>query len=364
MALFGGADDPRRMTSGVTLRSSADLLAAVPYLLGFHPRDSVVVVAMRRERVLFAGRGDLPGPIPMGAMAARFVALLARDRADAVAVIGYGPPGAVTPAVDALRAALAGSRVFLLDAIRVEDGRYWSYVCSEPSCCSPEGQPFDAETSPVALSAVYHGQVALPDREALAAQVAPVGGAVREAMRVATLRADDRLCDLIEAATGGLEVLAVPLAGPDRTRLPPARHQPEPSRSSPSAAAGGSASMRRRPASDVGLSAAQSARSSDASPSASPPTGAVAAAEPSTRAIPGPSRSRAKLAFGARPVGEVAVAGPSTPRDSSGRPGSAWPSARARPSGRPGFGVAANRRGGGRRAVGAGRPQLGAGVLA
>ena len=236
MALAGRAGHPRRMTSGVTLRSGADLLAAVPYLLGFHPRESIVVVAMRRERVLFAGRSDLPGPMPMGAMAARFVALLARDRADAVAVIGYGPPGAVTPAVDALRAAVDGSHVFLLDAIRVEDGRYWSYVCEEPSCCPPEGQPFDAETSPVALSAVYHGQVALPDREALAAQVAPLGGAAREAMRVATLRADDRFCDLVEAATGGLEVLAMPVGGLDRIRLPPGRApQPPPPPADPAA---------------------------------------------------------------------------------------------------------------------------------
>nr|WP_305070542.1 DUF4192 family protein [Micromonospora sp. 4G55] len=44
----------------LTVRSPADLLAAVPYLLGFHPADSVVVVAMRAQRVVFAARADLP----------------------------------------------------------------------------------------------------------------------------------------------------------------------------------------------------------------------------------------------------------------------------------------------------------------
>ncbi|MFD0787811.1 DUF4192 family protein, partial [Micromonospora azadirachtae] len=46
----------------LAVRSPADLLAAVPYLLGFHPADSVVVVAMRGRRVVFAARADLPDP--------------------------------------------------------------------------------------------------------------------------------------------------------------------------------------------------------------------------------------------------------------------------------------------------------------
>ena len=241
------------MTSGVTLRGSADLLAAVPYLLGFHPRDSVVVVAMRRERVLSPAGLTCPGR-PMGAMAARFVALLGprpggRGGGHRVRPAGRGDAGR-------RRAAGRAGRFAGLPARRDpgRGGRYWSYVCAEPTCCPPEGHPFDAETSTVALSAVYHGQVALRDREALAAQVAPVGGPVREAMRVATLRADDRLCDLIEAATGGLEVLAAPVAGPDRTRLPPSRHQAVPSGVRPVAV--GAASRCRRRGLDASASGA------------------------------------------------------------------------------------------------------------
>jgi hypothetical protein len=47
----------------LTVRSSADLVAAVPYLIGFHPGDgSLVVIACRDSRVVFAARGDLPAP--------------------------------------------------------------------------------------------------------------------------------------------------------------------------------------------------------------------------------------------------------------------------------------------------------------
>ena len=46
-------------------------------------------------------------------------------------------------------------------------------------------------------AATLAGQVALPDREALVAQLAPVSGAPREAMRSAAERADERLAALL-----------------------------------------------------------------------------------------------------------------------------------------------------------------------
>jgi hypothetical protein len=186
--------------SRIRLRSCADLLAGVPYLLGFHPTDSIVAVALRRGVIAFAARGDLPGPaLPAGAVAARFVALLVRERADAVLLIGYGAAARVTAAVDALRDALGGTRLQVVDALRVEDGRYWSYVCADPSCCPPSGTPFDATTAPAAAAAVFAGQVALADRAAVVRQIAPVTGPARMAMEAATRRAEQRLRLLLDS---------------------------------------------------------------------------------------------------------------------------------------------------------------------
>jgi hypothetical protein len=199
------------MTSAVVLRSCADLLSSVPYLLGFHPVDSVVVVAFRGRRARFAARSDLPGSAPdvppPGAVAARFVALLARERVDAVALVGYGAPALVTPALDALRGALAGTRIAELDVLRVEGGRYWSYVCLEPSCCPPSGVVFDP-AAPAAVAAVVAGRVALPDRASLVRAIAPVEGSARASMRVATERAWRRLDDLLDARTAGVTLAA------------------------------------------------------------------------------------------------------------------------------------------------------------
>ncbi|MEU7796045.1 DUF4192 domain-containing protein [Micromonospora tulbaghiae] len=181
----------------LSVRSPADMVAAVPYLLGFHPADSVVVVAVRGRRVVFAARGDLPAPGADPGPAARHLAhVVARQDADAATVVGYGPAARVTGIVDAIGDALTATGVVVLDALRVTEGRWFSYLCAEPSCCPPEGTPYDPAASQVSAAAVFAGQVALPDRAALAAQVSPLDGPVRLAMRRATGRARLRLAAL------------------------------------------------------------------------------------------------------------------------------------------------------------------------
>src|SRR4051812_38127714 len=101
----------------LAVRSPADLIAAVPYLLGFHPADSVVVVALRGRRVVFAARGDLPEPGSDPRPAARHLAqVIARQDAEAATVIGYGPATRVTGAVEAVGEALDEERLLVLDA--------------------------------------------------------------------------------------------------------------------------------------------------------------------------------------------------------------------------------------------------------
>lgn len=204
-----------------SLRSGADLIAAVPYLLGFHPADSVVVVGMRGPRVTFAARADLAGlagsaaaagstgavggaaaPGGSAAAARHLAAVVAQQPTDRATVLGYGPASRVTPAVDAVRQALAEVGIGVLDALRVTDGRYWSYLCPEPECCPPNGTAYDSGTSQVAAAAVLAGQVALPDRAALVAQVASVEGDERARLRRAAQRAGRRFADLAARAPG------------------------------------------------------------------------------------------------------------------------------------------------------------------
>ena len=180
--------------SPVAIRTPHDLVSAVPYLLGFHPENSLVVIGTGGPSGTCAMRIDLP---PAGAAAKdvgeQLAEMLERNGFPCALLVGYGPAERVTPLVDAVRPALSERAVELGDALRVTGGRFWSYVCAAPECCPADGTPFDITTSVVAAQATLEGQVVLADRTELARTVAPLGGLARELMRLATGRAEDRL---------------------------------------------------------------------------------------------------------------------------------------------------------------------------
>ncbi|MFI7545970.1 DUF4192 family protein [Actinoplanes sp. NPDC049599] len=180
--------------------SPAELISAVPFLVGFHPADSLIVVAMRAARIICAMRADLPArdaPEEEAKAAVLHLAKVVRQQQiEAVTIIGYGEEPRVTPAVLRLSKAFREAEVAIVDELRVTDGRHWSYLCEDPACCPPEGLVCEPAFSVVATEATYAGAVALPSREALAAQLESVTGDDREAMNTATARAVLRLAAL------------------------------------------------------------------------------------------------------------------------------------------------------------------------
>jgi hypothetical protein len=200
--------------SPMVIRTPHDLISAVPYLLGFHPRDSFVAVGSGGPHGTCAMRVDLPSddraPAAAGGLAGagaetveaigeRIADSLARNGFELALLVGYGPAARVTPLVDATVPALAESGVLVREALRVEGDHFWSYLCPDPACCPAEGTRFDVTTSSVAAQAVLEGQVALSGRAELARTVAPLGGPARASMRQATQRAEERLFGWVEA---------------------------------------------------------------------------------------------------------------------------------------------------------------------
>jgi hypothetical protein len=190
----------------VRVSSPADVLAVVPHLLGFHPGNSLVVmgVGRPRARVQLAFRYDLPDPpdaVHATDIAEHAAEVLRHRRLSTVIGVGYGPGALVTPVADALAAALRQAGLRLHELMRVEDGRYWSYLCQNPECCPAEGVPFDVRANPAAAAMTVAGLVAYPDRAALAGTVAPVTGAAARSMEQATDRARERAADLIAQAS-------------------------------------------------------------------------------------------------------------------------------------------------------------------
>ncbi|HXA61220.1 MAG TPA: DUF4192 domain-containing protein [Streptosporangiaceae bacterium] len=184
------------MDNTLVIRTPEDAVAAVPYLLGFHPEDSLVAVGSDGPNGTCAMRADL---LPHRAVEAaeRVAGLLADNGFRQALLIGYGPAERVEPVLMAVWDELAERHIKVGEALRVERGRWWSYHCEDPLCCGPDGTPYDITTTAVAAQATVAGQVVLADRASLAATVAPLGG---ESMRLATRRAEARVFDRIHSA--------------------------------------------------------------------------------------------------------------------------------------------------------------------
>src|SRR5436305_15127015 len=79
-----------RSCAMTSLRSFGDVLAVVPYMLGFHPADSAVLFGVRSKKIIFQVRGDLPPPDDVSEFARYYADLLLRQRAGSAIVLGYG----------------------------------------------------------------------------------------------------------------------------------------------------------------------------------------------------------------------------------------------------------------------------------
>ncbi|MEO3861095.1 DUF4192 domain-containing protein [Acrocarpospora sp. B8E8] len=165
------------------LSSPTDILAAVPFLIGFYPERSLVVIGLIGSAVRVTTRWDLPAE--PGALDG-LLPLLKREQVTTVILIGYGPGSLVTAGVDEATRLLRAGGIKITESLRAADGRYWSYVCQRVACCPPEGVVYDAMASPIAAEAVVQGLVALPNRRSLERSVAPYQGKARVSMDRAT----------------------------------------------------------------------------------------------------------------------------------------------------------------------------------
>lgn len=181
-------DDP---TAGpLRLRGGADVAALVPYLLGFHPHDSVVALLCSDGRLFVTARI----PLEMAEHPLAFDDQLRRlaGRVDCPQWIfaGYGEDRERVAAALRLASDLVGPDS-VVDAIHVEKDRYWSVVCSNPACCPPEGVRYDPTASPAALHAVVAGLQAVDSRERLLDRIRPPRGWTARAARLRLDNAHD-----------------------------------------------------------------------------------------------------------------------------------------------------------------------------
>ncbi|GAP48148.1 DUF4192 domain-containing protein [Streptomyces azureus] len=163
----------------VTLRTPAELADALPYLLGYRPEDSIVLVALhdRDGRGRFGGRarlgipanaddwpsaarqlahGLVTGSERRGARPESMVAFLCQEPEKGES--GRQVMERLRPLAHKLRVECGSLDVTVVEALCISDGRYWSYCCDNATCCSPEGALMGLPgTSVLAAAATYAG---------------------------------------------------------------------------------------------------------------------------------------------------------------------------------------------------------------
>ncbi|WP_030609040.1 DUF4192 domain-containing protein [Streptomyces achromogenes] len=170
---------PADHTAQVTLRTPAELADALPYLLGYRPEDSMVLVALhdRGGSGRFGGRARLgiPANEEDWEAAARQLArglVTGSERRGArpegmVAFVCQEPgPGEsgrevkrrLTRLAQLMRTECGSLDVPVVEALCISDGRYWSYCCPVKGCCPEDGSPMGLPgTSVLAAAATYAG---------------------------------------------------------------------------------------------------------------------------------------------------------------------------------------------------------------
>lgn len=177
--------DTQAGTTVLRVRDPGDLIEAIPYLLGFHPRESLVVVGLDDGRVCITARVDLPELADPGVLPTT-VRVMRDSGATHVIAVVYEVPATVVErnalprreVIGALGDCLDDAGALLVDAVLVVDSRWWSYACAE-DCCPPEGREIPGDASPAAAAATYAGLVALADRDELRAVLEPDDEATR-----------------------------------------------------------------------------------------------------------------------------------------------------------------------------------------
>ncbi|GHF24064.1 hypothetical protein GCM10010218_00640 [Streptomyces mashuensis] len=181
----------------VSLRTAAELADALPYLMGFQPTDSIVLLALHGARGRFGGRLRLGIPANTDEwadvsdqLAETLVTSCTRHgtRPDGIVLYLCQEPRAGETAVQAverlrplaqsLRVACGRLEVPVYEALCLSDGRFWSYCCPDERCCPAEGTPLALPgTTVMAAAATYAGIQVRGSLRDMEARYAPFTGA-------------------------------------------------------------------------------------------------------------------------------------------------------------------------------------------
>jgi hypothetical protein len=182
--------------NAISLTDPGSLLETLPYLLGFHPTASVVLVGLKDNRVVVTTRIDLADANDPVTVDTDVHILLRAGATTIIAAVYAGatdrPMRSASPAVvmphdqvvESIGSRLAAHDLMLVEALFVQSGYWWSYPGRASGCpdCF-DGEPLPGSTATGPAEAVFAGLQALPNRDALLATLEQEPTAHRERHR-------------------------------------------------------------------------------------------------------------------------------------------------------------------------------------
>jgi len=205
---------------GVRVRDVGEIAAGLPHLLGFHPRESVVLLSLGGQsgrRVGLTVRADIPPSEHNRSLAGVLARSLCTDRPDSALVLVVSEAADEDMAgvrglphhdlVQEMCRALSRREVPAADPVLVRDGRWWSYGCPD-HCDGPgDGTPLPTGVTELEVASIATGTVVESSREDLVDRIAPPPGHDRGAMAAACARvAVQSSAAVLDAGREGLAV--------------------------------------------------------------------------------------------------------------------------------------------------------------
>lgn len=165
---------PTPTTPTIRLRSPGEIVSAVPYLLGFSPQGSLVILGLRGTRLGLTCRVDL-SDIVDEQCSRSVVEALDRSGAERALLVAYGPEHDVTAAaLGSMVSRLDRAGITAVERISVVGDRWFDEGCTDERCCPPDGVPVsDHDEAPSTMS--FHALAGgyRQDRAAVVAECYP-----------------------------------------------------------------------------------------------------------------------------------------------------------------------------------------------
>jgi hypothetical protein len=158
----------------ITITGQAELITAMPYLIGFHPAaNTLALIGLHGPRVAAGVAVEVPDTgvddALVTAAVTAVVARLADEGTTGVIAVGHGDRTQFAALADAVRAACTARSIQLVDLLRVSGDRFWPHLHTDAHAPAGDGIPLPRDPSVVAVHAVVAGLVPQPDMAAFAA---------------------------------------------------------------------------------------------------------------------------------------------------------------------------------------------------